>query len=50
MTSPQLWPITTTTVVTVEGTPAELLDFMHRAQQALGKRVDLGDGGRLAGP
>jgi hypothetical protein len=34
------------TLVTVEGTPAELLDFVHRAHQALGQQVDLGDGGR----
>jgi hypothetical protein len=34
------------TVVTVEGTPAELLAFVRRAHQALKQQVDLGDGGR----
>ncbi|MBE1493192.1 hypothetical protein H4696_000292 [Amycolatopsis lexingtonensis] len=38
------------TVVTVEGTPAELLAFVRRADQALEHQVDLGDGGRSAGP
>ncbi|MFJ1768009.1 hypothetical protein ACIOD2_47370 [Amycolatopsis sp. NPDC088138] len=37
------------TVVTVEGTPADLLDFVHRVHQALGQQVDLGGGLRVPG-
>ncbi|MFJ7212694.1 hypothetical protein [Amycolatopsis sp. NPDC098790] len=33
------------TVVTVEGTPAELLDFVYRALQALKQHEHFGDGG-----
>ncbi|WIV52868.1 hypothetical protein [Amycolatopsis nalaikhensis] len=38
------------TVITVEGTLAELIAFMHRAQQALRQQEELGDGGHPTGP
>lgn len=38
------------TVITIEGTPAELLAFVHRARQALRSQVDLSDGGPPPGP